>query len=75
MLKPEGRSSPAGRRETPPSRLVRFLLWDYERGSLPYEIAVLLVLLAILVVPGALWGDPLYVVNGLLSGLRELVWP
>ncbi len=43
------------------SPLVRFLLWDYERGSLPYEIAFVLVLLALLLVPGTFWGDPLWV--------------
>ena len=43
------------------SPLVRFLLWDYERGSLPYEIALVLVLLALLLVPGTFWGDPLWV--------------
>ncbi len=41
--------------------LVRLLLWDYERGSVPYDIAFLLVLLALMLVPGAYWGDPLWV--------------
>ncbi len=40
--------------------LVRFLLWDYDRTSLAYEIALLLVLLILLLVPGAFWGDPLW---------------
>ena len=48
-------------RNTTLSPLVRFLLWDYERGSLPYEIAVVLVLLALVLVPGTFWGDPLWV--------------
>jgi hypothetical protein len=43
------------------SPLVRLVLWDYERGSLPYDIALLLVLLALLLVPGAFWADPLWV--------------
>jgi hypothetical protein len=43
------------------SPLVRFLLWDYERGSLPYDIAFWLVLLTLLLVPGGYWGDPLWV--------------
>jgi hypothetical protein len=43
------------------SPLVRFLLWDYERGSLAYDVAFVLVLLALLAVPGGLWGDPLRV--------------
>jgi hypothetical protein len=42
------------------SPLVRFLLWDYERGSFPYDIAFVLVLLALLLVPGGYWGDPLW---------------
>ena len=42
------------------SPLVRFLLWDYERGSAPYDIAVVLVALALLVAPGSVWGDPLW---------------
>lgn len=48
-------------RNTTLSPVVRFLLWDYERGSLPYDIAVVLVLLALVLVPGTFWGDPLWV--------------
>jgi hypothetical protein len=40
--------------------LVRFLLWDYERGSLAYDVAFVLVLVAVLLVPGGFWGDPLW---------------
>jgi len=40
--------------------LVRFLLWDYDRGSLAYDLAVVAALLAILLVPGGFWGDPLW---------------
>jgi hypothetical protein len=40
--------------------LVRFLLWDYERGSLAYDLALVVVLLAVLLVPGGFWGDPLW---------------
>jgi len=36
------------------------LLWDYKRGSLAYDIAFVLVLLVLLLVPGAFWGDPLW---------------
>jgi hypothetical protein len=43
--------------------LVRLLLWDYDRGSLAYEIALVLVFLLIFLVPGAYWGDPLWVVR------------
>ena len=41
--------------------LVRFLLWDYERGSLAYDVAFVVVLLAVVLVPGGFWGDPLWV--------------
>ena len=39
----------------------RFLLWDYERGSLPYDVLCLLMLLFIVLVPPAWLGDPLVV--------------
>lgn len=42
------------------SPVVRLLLWDYERGSLAYDIAVLLALLTMLLAPGPFWGDPLW---------------
>ena len=41
------------------SVLVRLLLWDYARGSLAYDLAFLVVVLLVLLVPGAFWGDPL----------------
>ena len=41
------------------SPLVRFLLWDYARGSVPYDLALLLVALLVLLVPVAFWADPL----------------
>lgn len=40
--------------------LVRLLLWDYDRGSPAYEIALIVVLAIILLVPGGYWGDPLW---------------
>lgn len=43
------------------SPLVRLLLWDYERGSVPYDVAFVLVLLALFLVPGGFWADPLWV--------------
>ena len=43
------------------SPLVRLLLWDYERGSLAYDVAFVLVLLVLLVVPGGVWSDPFWV--------------
>jgi hypothetical protein len=42
------------------SPTVRFLLWDYARGSLAYDLAFLLVVAIVLLVPGRFWGDPLW---------------
>ena len=42
------------------SALVRLLLWDYARGSLAYDLAFLVVILLVLLVPGSFWGDPLW---------------
>jgi len=42
------------------SELVRLLLWDYARGSLAYDLAFLLVVLLVLLVPASFWGDPLW---------------
>lgn len=39
---------------------MRLLLWDYARGSLPYDVAFVVVLVLILLVPGDFWGDPLW---------------
>ena len=41
------------------SRLVRLLLWGYERGSLAYDALCLLVLLFVLLVPRAWLADPM----------------
>lgn len=41
------------------SPLVRFLLWDFSRGSVAYDLALLLVALIVLLVPAGFWGDPL----------------
>ncbi len=38
----------------------RVLLWDFERASLAYDLALLVVLLVLLLVPGGHWGDPLW---------------
>jgi hypothetical protein len=43
------------------SEFVRLLLWDYARGSLAYDLAFLIVVLLVLLVPGGFWGDPLRV--------------
>lgn len=45
--------------ETRLGTLVRLLLWDFERGSLAYDIAFFLVMLALLLIPQGLWQDPL----------------
>ena len=36
---------------------VRFLLWDYERGSLAYDLMWLVILAFVLLVPAGLLGD------------------
>lgn len=41
------------------SPLVRLLLWDYSRGSLAYDLALLVAALVVLLVPSGFWGDPL----------------
>jgi hypothetical protein len=38
----------------------RVLLWDFGRGTLAYDLALLAVLLLLLLVPGDRWGDPLF---------------
>ena len=39
---------------------VRLLLWDYARGSAAYDLAFVVVVLLVLLVPGSFWGDPLW---------------
>ena len=39
----------------------RLLLWDYERGSLAYDLLCLLLFLVVFAVPPAWWGDPMWV--------------
>lgn len=41
--------------------LRRLLLWDYERGSLAYELVCLLLLVLIAAVESAWLGDPMAV--------------
>jgi hypothetical protein len=38
----------------------RVLLWDFERASPAYDLALLIVVLVLLLVPGGYWGDPLW---------------
>jgi hypothetical protein len=42
------------------SPAVRLLLWDYARGSLAYDVAFVVVVAIVLLVPGGFWGDPLW---------------
>jgi hypothetical protein len=37
----------------------RILLWDYPRGSLPYDVVVLLLALLFFLVPAGFWRDPM----------------
>lgn len=39
----------------------RLLLWDYDRGSLPYDVLCLLLLLFLLLAPPAWFSDPMVV--------------
>jgi hypothetical protein len=41
-----------------PGRLARALLWDFERGSWPYDLVCLLLLVLLLVIQPAWLGDP-----------------
>jgi hypothetical protein len=44
----------------PLTPLVRLLLWDYERGSLPYDVACIVILLLVLWIPPGWWHDPFW---------------
>ena len=37
----------------------RVLLWDFERGSLAYDLLCLFLVLLLLLIPAAWWGDPM----------------
>jgi hypothetical protein len=39
--------------------LARFLLWDYGRGSVPYDVLVAVLFLLLIGVPAGWWGDPM----------------
>lgn len=41
--------------------VARFLLWDYDRGSVPYDVLVALLLLLLIAVPAGWWGDPMVI--------------
>jgi hypothetical protein len=38
----------------------RLLLWDYQRGSLPYDLLCLLLFLMVFAVPPSWWADPMW---------------
>lgn len=37
------------------------LLWDYERGSVPYDLLCLVLVLVVFALPASWWGDPMLV--------------
>jgi hypothetical protein len=37
----------------------RLLFWDYPRGSVAYDLMLLLLAVIVFVVPAAFWGDPM----------------
>jgi hypothetical protein len=41
--------------------VARLLLWDYGRGSVPYDVLVAVLLLLLIAVPAGWWGDPMVV--------------
>ena len=43
----------------PLAPLSRLLLWDYDRGSLAYDLLVAALVVVLLLVPPSWWGDPL----------------
>lgn len=45
----------------PASRLARLLLWDFDRGSLAYDLLWVVMVLFMALVPAAWLGDPLVV--------------
>ena len=48
------------RRETNDlSPRARLLLWDYERGSVPYDLLCLVLFVVVFAVPPAWWADPM----------------
>lgn len=49
----------ADRIKVPLTALVRLLLWDFERGSLAYDVACLIAALLLFLVPPGFWGDPM----------------
>jgi hypothetical protein len=59
-LRYDPKSVEQGARLSKLSPAVRLLLWDHDRGSPAYDVAFVVVVLLLLLVPGAFWGDPLW---------------
>jgi hypothetical protein len=38
----------------------RLLLWDHARGSVPYDLLCLFLLVVVFAVPPTWWGDPMW---------------
>lgn len=51
----------SGRQASVLSPRARRLLWDYERGSLAYDLLCLLLFLVVFTVPASWWRDPMWV--------------
>ena len=43
------------------SRTARLLLWDYARGSMPYDLLCVILVVVMALLPPALLGDPMVV--------------
>ncbi len=41
------------------SPLARFLLWEYTRGSMAYDVLCAILIVVLLFVPSGWWGDPM----------------
>ena len=53
------RAMPDGTSTDNLSPSARFLLWDYSRGSLPYDLLCALLVLIMALLPPSLLGDPM----------------
>ena len=50
---------PEGESPTRLSLAARILLWDFDRGSLAYDLLIVFLILVLAAVPGAWWADPM----------------
>jgi hypothetical protein len=39
--------------------VAKLLLWDHERGSLPYDLLSLALVALVVLTPAGFWGDPM----------------